>query len=300
MPVTFRPGSPEDSYAAFEIFEHSLADLNLRLGKIDAARATTSEALADMWSQRRSLFGHLADSADEFWLAEREDRLVGYSRSVYHDGLQELTELFILPGEQSAGAGRELLSRALPEKRARHRTIIASPDVRALALYLKSGLSVRFPLYYFWRRPEAVNLEGDLRFEPISTSTGNLALLGEIDRQILEHRRERDHHWLIDGRQGYLYYRDGHPVGYGYIGTASGPFALLEESDYPAVLAHAETLSASMGRHFGLEVPMVNETAVKYLLQRGFHMDTFVAQFLSDAPFGQFDKYIVTSPPFIM
>jgi hypothetical protein len=47
-------------------------------------------------------------------------------------------------------------------------------------------------------------------------------------------------------------------------------------------------------------LPMVNRAAVDYLLGRGFWMDSFVALFMSDASFGRFDNYIVTSPPFFL
>jgi GNAT superfamily N-acetyltransferase len=298
--ITFRPGTPADSYAVFEVFEYAIADLNRRLGRTEPSSADSPEGLARMWEMRRSLFEHMAASNDQFWVAERNGRPVGYARSTLHDGLQELTELFIHPEVQSAGIGRELLTRAFPEAGARQRSIIASPDLRALALYLKAGLYPRFSIYYFYREPGPVAVESDLAFEPITASAGHLAALASIDEAILEHRRETDHRWLMADRQGYLYLRRGRPVGYGYMGLASGPFALLDEADFPAVLAHAENSLAGVRRHFGLEVPMINETAVDYLLVRGFRMDLFFAQALSATPFGRFEKVIITSPPFIL
>jgi hypothetical protein len=65
-------------------------------------------------------------------------------------------------------------------------------------------------------------------------------------------------------------------------------------------LARAETEAAKDGREFGLEVPMVNRAAVDYLLAHGFHMDSFMALSMSDVPFGKFENYIVTSPPFFL
>jgi hypothetical protein len=90
-------------------------------------------------------------------------------------------------------------------------------------------------------------------------------------------------------------------VGYGYSGGPNGPFALLESSDFPAVLAHAENEAAIAGRsHFGMEVPMINETAVTYLLKRGFLMDDFITYWMVDRPFGKLENYIITSPPFFL
>ncbi len=67
------------------------------------------------------------------------------------------------------------------------------------------------------------------------------------------------------------------------------------------MLAHAESKAAAQGQEeFGLEVPMINHVVVDYLLARGFRLDWFMAMLMSDKPFGKFENYIVTSPPFIL
>jgi len=299
--LSFRRGTPADSYTAFCVLEESLADLNRRLGSTEPTSWQDPAALARMWEERRSLYEHLAHTADQFWLAEAGDRAVGYARSIVRAGVRELTELFVVPGEQSAGAGRELLARAFPPGGSERRVVIASPDIRAQVLYLKSGVYPRFTMFYFGRVPEAVAVATDLAFEPIAPTPENVAILADIDAALIGHRRDADHAWLLSDRQGYLYRRDGAPVGYGYVGARSGPIALLQPADATAVLAHAETQSARAGRdHFGLDVPAINQAAVDHLLARGFRVDVFVAQFMSDAPFGRFENYIGTSPPFIL
>lgn len=128
-----------------------------------------------------------------------------------------------------------------------------------------------------------------------------MEIIGQIDKAVLEHRRDVDHRWLLANRQGYFYYRAGQPVGYGYVGDSSGPFALLSAGDFPAVLAHAENQAAAAGRnHIGFEVPTINYTAVEYLLGRGFWLDSLVTVMMTDRPFGKFEHYICTSPPFFM
>jgi ribosomal protein S18 acetylase RimI-like enzyme len=298
--LNIRPGTPDDTYDVFLVFELALRDLNRRLGRTEPMSADSPEGLAKMWDFRRPLYEHLAGTADQFWVAERDGRIVGYSRATLHDGLQELTELFVLPEEQSSGLGRELLNCAFPASVARQRTIIASPDVRAQALYMKAGVYPRFSIYYLYRQPQAARVETDLFFEPISATPTALEALATIDRALLGHQREEDHRWLLAERQGTIYLRQDRPVGYGYVGRANGPFALLEERDFPAVLAHAENERAGVSKHFGLEVPAVNETAMRYLLKAGFYIDPFIVQFLSETPFGHFEKYIVTSPPFFL
>lgn len=301
--LNFRPGTPADSYAVFNIFEESLSDLSRRLGSTAPTSWQDPAALAKMWAERKSLYNHLARTANQFWLVEREGRAAGFARSIVRDGLRMLTEIFVSPGAQSGGLGRELLRRAFPavSPGVTHSLIIASPDIRAQVLYLKTGVYPRFPVYYFGRSaPEAAGVATDLHFQPAGATPETLAVLGKLDLAVLGHRRDEDHAWLLADRQGYLYYRHSRPVGYGYLGVRNGPFALLQAADFPAVLAHAESEAARAGRECGFEVPMANQAAVDYLLGRGYRLDSFVAMLMTDAPFGKFENYIVTSPPFIL
>jgi len=299
-PVTFRPGTIEDSSAAFEIFRQTITDLGQRLGVQTISGGDDPEVLAQLWTRRRPLFEHLARTADQYWIAEKAGRAIGYARSIVRDGLQELTEFFVLSGEQSAGVGRGLLERSLPRQGASHRAIVATTDTRAVVRYLKVGVYPRFACSYFSRPARPASAPSDLAFEPISTSPETIARLQAIDLALLGHRRDEDHRWLLQNRSGYLYLRAGEPVGYGYAGYNNGPFALLHEADFPAVLAYAEQQAAAQGNDFGLEVPLINRAAVDYLLARHFRMDGFITMFMSDRPFGKFENYIFPSPPFFI
>jgi len=297
--VTFRQGMEDDSYTVFLLFEHALADLLKRFGSQEETSLADPEALARMWERRRPLYEHLTRTADQYWIAENDGEAVGFARSIVRDGVQQLTELFVKPGVRLSGLGRALITRALPPVDARRQVIVASPDTPALALYLKQGVYPRFPVYYFGRAPEIVSYSSTLDIEPTAASSETLDALNTLDEAIIGYRRQVDHEWLLSDRQGYLYRRDGQPIGYGYVGVQSGPFALLKADDFPPVLSHAEAEAARAGYdHFGLEVPLINRTAVDHLLGRGFRMDWFVAQFMSDTPFGQYEQYILPSPPF--
>lgn len=299
-PVTYRPATPADSRAVHAVFETALADLIRRLGMADPDEALTPDAL---WGINASLYAHLARTAEHFWLAEADGQVVGYARSIRRADVRELTEFFVRPGRQSAGVGRELLARAFPSAGARRRVINATIDPRAQARYLKAGVYPRFPIYYFSRAPEAApaGALGDLTAEPAANGPETLAALRAIDQAVLGHSREVDHAWLLTDRTGFVYWRGGRPVGYGYVGARCGPFALMEARDYPAVLAHAETRAAEQGRpRFSLEVPMVNQAAVDHLLRRGAAIDSFFTLLMQDAPFGRFENYILTSPPFFL
>lgn len=299
--ITYRAGTLADSYTVFELFENTLADLLQRLGSTKPTSAANPRSLARMWEERCSMYEHLARNAHRFQIAEQDGVAVGYARSIIRGDIQQLTEFFVLPEVQSSGLGRELLRRTFSDNGTRLRSIIATTDVRAQVLYLKAGVYPRFPIYYFGRQPERVIIDTHLAFIPLEISSETLGLLGELDIATLGFRRDVDHKWLALDRKGFLYYRGDEPVGYGYTGRRNGPFALQNSDDFPAVLAHAENQAVLAGRvEFGLEVPMINRTVVDYLLGRGFRIDSFVALSMSNIPFGRFELYIATSPPFFI
>jgi GNAT superfamily N-acetyltransferase len=300
MSISIRRGTIDDSFACFRVFATSVDDLVQRLGLAqDSDEELDEAALANYWERRRPLFEHLAQSADEFWIAERDGKIIGYARSILRDKIRELTEFFVLPDEQSAGLGRDLLSRAFPEG-AENRIIVATFDTRALMRYMKAGVLARFPIAEFNCVPKAVEYSSDLRFQAISESSETLAQLSLIDKKILGHERSIDHHFLLKERQGFLYWRDAELMGYGYVGFRSGPFALIDAADFPAVLAHAETEASRSHEFFALEIPLMNRAAMNYVLERRFEMDSFYTLFMAEKPFGNFENYIFTSPPFFI
>jgi GNAT superfamily N-acetyltransferase len=297
MAPTFRPGTLEDSYLVYTIFERALDDFSRR------AHVEADETAGDpaAWDRRRPLFEHLARTAEQFWIAEEAGHAIGYARAIRRDDTRELTEFFVLPGSQSAGVGRELLARAFPATGVNHRSIIATFDARALGRYLRAGVYARFPIYFFRRAPAVAPQPSDLTIEAFREAAPILPELQAIDRVVLGYTRDRDHVWLAQTHSGHLYRRQGQVMGYGYAGASNGPFALLDAGDYPAVLAHAEAQGAARGdAETGFEVPLINRHAVGYLLRRGYRMDSFFAFYMCDAPVGKLENYIVTSPPFFM
>ncbi len=64
---------------------------------------------------------------------------------------------------------------------------------------------------------------------------------------------------------------NGNLIRYGYIGASNGPFVLYDPVHFDAVLAHAESVSASLGyEDFAVDVPAINRRAIIHLLLRKF------------------------------
>jgi GNAT superfamily N-acetyltransferase len=299
MTITYRPGTSADSFAVFQVFNATIMDYSERKNVEGITSGSDPEVLQSLWQKRRSMFEFLARTAAQFWVAERDGRIVGYARSVEHDGHQELTEFFVSPDQQSAGVGGELLSRAFPPTSARYRCIIATLDERALYRYLKMGVYGRFSLNYFHRKAEKVDVQTDLKIEPLQLAL-HFEALNRIDREIVGHARAVVHQWIVTTRDGYIYKRNANIVGYGYVGLNNGPFALLDDEDFPAVLAHAESLMAARGEDFGAETPLINTRAIQYFIERRYQVDSFTPIFMSNVPFGRFENYLCFSPEFFM
>lgn len=302
MSITYRKATHQDNFTAFSIFRKSLEDYGQRTGVMAITGGNDPEKLKHLWERRRLFWEHLTDSSDQYWLAEKDNgEAVGYARSILRDNHRELTEFFVLPESQSAGVGKELLRRAFPNDTP-HCSIIATSDFRAMSRYLKAGVYPFVSEIYFERVPELVSVETDLAMETPSDAHSAIQIMSGIDSVILGHRRDVDHTFLIQDRTLYFYRRKGQVVGYGYIEKDYyGPFALLKNSDFPAILAHAETQAHLLGAgSVGFETPSVNTIVVDYLVKRGYRLEGFMGSILSNKPFGKFENYLLTSPPWFL
>jgi len=295
--IVVRRATSDDTEECFRVFIESVVDLTKRLGSPWDANPE------QVWARLEPLYRRLGDHAAEWWVAEHpaSRELVGYARSVDRDGLFELTEFFVRPGSQSSGVGRRLLELAFPPGRGEVRAIIATPDTRALSRYYRAGTVARFPFVSLVGAPVAANDAPGL--EVVRATTHDIPALAELERAVLEFDRGLDElAWLLGQREGYLYRRDGRAVGIGFIGqSGAGPIATLDPADQVPILLHIEARARALGSpEVTFEVPMIDEVAMRHLLGRGFKIDPFLTLLLSSRPFGQFDRFIGFSPPFVL
>jgi hypothetical protein len=161
------------------------------------------------------------------------------------------------------------------------------------------GVYGRFLFKYFYRKAEMVNVQTDLTIELMDLNI-HLPTMNQIDKELLAHERGPVHQWLAAMRSGFVYKRRNEVVGYGYIGSGHGPFAVLDENDFPAILAHAESLVAEKGEDFGASAPLINRKAIQYFVERKYQIDSFSALFMSNVEFGKFENYLCFNPEFFI
>ena len=296
---TLRRGTSADVRACNKLLWESATDLGHRHG------TPLKGSEDEWWAGGEPLQRFLAEHAAEWWVAESPDgEQVGYARSIERGGLFELTELFVRPGEQSRGLGRELIERAFPVGRGEVRSIIATTDVRATSRYYAAGTVARFPYFTLTGRPRSGADTGDLTVEAVGTDDpAALAAITDIERAVLEFPRGTDElRWLAANREGSLFLRAEAPIGFAFISKGgAGPVAALDPYDLPIILGHAEARAVALGvDELELEVPGINVAAMRHLLGRGFHIDPWINLLMSDRPFGQFDRFIGYSPPIFL
>ena len=303
MTIVIRPGTNEDLFGAFVIFQLALHGLQQSMGEASSEDKPNPDELVPSFEYFRMFTEYFTETAEHFWVAEEDGELIGFSRSMARDRVRQLSEFFVHPDKQAQGVGKRLLEAAFSPNGEQNRVVIGTSDIRALTRYLKSGVKFRFTIYDWWREPEIVPFETDLAIEPFQSTPENLAILNSIDRVILGYTREVDHIWLSRNRQGHLYRRNGQVVGYSYMSHRAGPIAMLHNQDFHTALAHVESEMTKYLDDFWktiyLPIPMTNTAAMDYVLKRGYQTSPLLEHFMSDAPLGQYENYVFMDPPFI-
>lgn len=294
----------------FAIFRRSLYDYLYRIGLASEAEAK-DPPVTDAWKRQGPFIEHLWATAAENWVAVgSDDRPLGWAMSVERDGHLELTHFFVDPGGQNSGIGRGLIARAFPLGRGTHRSLAATLDARALSLYLRSGVSFVITSADLILRPGGVAETTDLEFTPLAPDDSAVTAIAALEKTILGFSREVDTRYLLETSHAWLAKRAGRPVGYAFgiprnppdatdFGPGCGPMAALDPADLPALIDHVLT-GASGIDEVSVTVPLSNHHALSHVLKRGGKIDPFYLMILADAPTLSLDRYIHTSPSFIL
>lgn len=294
-----RPASDADSRTCFDIFRRSLWDLMRRIGYLSADEPDPD--VDAQWPSYIGLFSHLGSTCAQWWIAEASNgRPLGYARSTERDGLVELTEFFVAPEARVTGVGRALLERAFPPELGSHRSIIATVDAPALALYLRFGVAHQTSGVGVSRRPQAVDLPASYETTPAS-----LDELLEIERMALGHTRPQDAQFMLADRPAVILRRGGRSVAYAFLPNAdghAGPVAARDPADLPAALASLEQAAHDAGlEQLDLTVPLAAHAALDWLVgERRFRIDPFYCLFLADGPWARLDRYLPFNPCLIL
>ena len=237
-----------------------------------------------------------ATSPERFLVAERKGRLgrsriVAFGSAIDRERLWFLSMLFVEPGEQARGLGRALLDRLLPRDRAGWTLATCTDAAQPISngLYAAYGLVPRMPFFNVVGRPRpgwtAPPLPDGVRAARVEAAAGGAidsavqAELDALDRELIGVAHPEDHAYDLRERPWLFAFRDGSGrlVGYGYTGEVGriGPIAVADAALQGPVLGHLLTAVEPRG------------ASAVWLPGHG------------DRPFGDFTRYVPTSPGLI-
>ena len=271
---TLRPATAADSRAVFEVFIESLIDFGERLeGRYHHGRRGGHR---ELWVKRAPIMTHAAETADKWWVAEEGGRVVGYARSTLRDGIRQLTEFFVRPEGAVGGCRTRTAGAGVPGRRSAGPNPARDPGHRAP-----------------WRDTSRPGCRRAFRSTTSAAHAASDPYRGDLEATPVTQRSVRPGPARLDRSRGArLPARRGSSLaavqppralytsetaarsGYGYVGLYQGPFATLDPAAIGAMLAHAESVAEV--EEFGVEAPLINGSAVQYLLEHGFRMDPFV------------------------
>jgi GNAT superfamily N-acetyltransferase len=251
--VELRRANEGDLPAQEEIFRAAIGEVYEQRNLV--APTPPSQAFR---AQHRHLLRH---DGERCWVAEEDDRVVGYTAALARGEAWHLSALFIAPDRQGAGIGKSLLERAWGQGYRNRRALTDAIQPVSNGLYASRGLIPVAPNLHLGGDAKAE----DPRLEPVEPEPSVLAAL---DRAAYGFDRAVDHpYWQEIGRCT-AWLRGGEACAYSYTypWDTIGPIAAI---DGPAA---ADAFRAEVARSEGpasLVVPGTSRELVAAALEAG-------------------------------
>ena len=297
MAITYRQARRTDMLSCARVFLRSSRDLARRQGTTPPPSRATDVAPALAHLQRTEPRG--------FHVAVRAGRVVAFAATIVRGNTHFLSMFWALPGLQSQGVGRSVLTRAFEGPRppaSAVRCVFASLDPRAQVLYLKFGMRPRGMFYLLKGAPNpsprpkhAVELQQVGR--PQKTSPRMLAIAARFDRTFRGTRRDADIRFVMSlpGARFFIARSRNRNIGYAIVNEKGrvGP-AGVTEARYSAGLAWAikEVARGLKAKELFVVVPGVNAGAISTFFEAGLKTE-FYGAWMSAKPVGSFEGYLL-------
>lgn len=241
------------------------------------------------------------------------ERVIGFAVALQRDHVWFLSMLFVLPGAQLRGLGRELLARVLPQDGEVTVRATATDSAQPIsnALYSTYGIVPRLPLLNLVglpTRPEAFDPFPSgvtpVAFEAIveGGSDGHRKLAASVDaldRELLGFSRAVDHGFMRQQeRRGWLFQGpDGTFLGYGYSAESGrlGPILVRDPALLGPAMGHLVGAVQPRGP-FITWIPGAADRALVPALAAGMRLDPFPILLCWDHRPTDFERYLPISP----
>ena len=294
--VRIRPARPRDLPACARLCVQSIRDMVRRQGE----RPPTFRARDILPFMRHAL----VTDPKGFQVAVNRGRITCFGISILRDRTHFLAQFFALPGMQSRGIGRQVLARVFEDPRpppGAVRTVVASLDHRAQALYLKFGMLPRTIVYTVSGKPTEATPASPVELRqvgPTGRSTKRARdLAARFDRPLRGARRDEDHRFwaaAVPGTRVLEARSRGRTVGYVLIGGNGriGPGGVRDASLSEPLLAAALARAREVGvKKVTVWIPGLNGGALRAAFAAGLKVD-FVTVWMSSREVGDLASYI--------
>jgi GNAT superfamily N-acetyltransferase len=295
--IIYRQARQADMVGCARVFVRSSQDLARRQGTALPQRRAADIAPSLAHLQRTDPRG--------FHVAVKHGRVVAFASTIVRGNTHFLSMFWAIPGLQSRGVGRRLLTRAFEGPRppaSAVRCVFASLDPRAQVLYLKFGMRPRGMFYLLKGAPNpsprprhAVDLEQVGKVG--RTSPQMLAIAAGFDRTFRAARRDADIRYVM-GLPGARFFiaRAGRAIiGYAVVNEKGrvGPAGVVDPR-FSAGLAWAikEAARTIGAKELFVVVPGVNAGALSTFFEAGLKTEFFGA-WMSAKPVGSFEGYLL-------
>jgi GNAT superfamily N-acetyltransferase len=300
MPITYRRARLEDLERADALVVATINDLTERHGFGRMANASPPR------------FQSFCMDADPrgLWMAEEDGDPLGFAWSWVRDEFWFLAQLFVQPGVQAKGVGRELLRRAIEhadQAGAKQRALITFAfNTVSQGLYIRHGFAPQFPIYSMGAprsRITARSPSGSIDVRPLDGSAGEAAALSEVDRLALGFARDEHHGVLASepGTRGFGLHEEGCLVGSFYVseGGHIGPIAVASPDHMQAAFSTALAV-ASRGQSPSVScfVPGSNSGVLRNAMDVGMRI-RFPMLMMSTGDLAGWPRYLPRNPGFM-
>jgi GNAT superfamily N-acetyltransferase len=187
--LTFREGSVSDLETTFGLSERAMHDSAVKQGVIPPTQELTEAHIRGDWARQRSIVEFIASQpGGRYLIASDGEAPVGYARTVRFDGMEELTELMVLPGHQRKGIGRQMLDLAWPDDPSPElgRVVVATGSASDLSLYTGFGV---MPVAGHWHMRQRAEVYLHNRAQEMMDTTDPGVHVLKADRAVAEWKR---------------------------------------------------------------------------------------------------------------
>ena len=313
--LTFREGVVSDLETTFCLSERAIHDSAVKQGVIAPGRELTDERIREDWLGQRPMVEFIASQpGGRYVIAENgSEGIVGYARTVLFDGMEELTELTVLPDHQRRGIGRQLLETVWPGDPTPDlgRAVVATGSASDLSLYTGFGV---MPVAGHWHMRTRADEYLKLRAQEIDTTDPGVHAL-KADRAVAEwnrlepeavgHRRPSLHEFFGRDRTCLATIDPGSGQATSLCWVSSdgniGPAVACSAGELvPVVLAALDRVAMTQEpRHLSVFTSTLSWWLLRRLRTLGFAV-YWPSWVLCSVPLPGLDRYMPTRPPHLL